>query len=319
MKAFLRSAAGRIISRAAHRASLAVWNAQHRNFLIALSWHQVTAEFDPRIHHKYTWTPFADFKRCIDYLAENYHIVALPDAIAALKEHRLSGRCVALTFDDGDASIAEYVAPYLLSRNLPATFFINTAYIGRAASYWFPIFTYLSSDLSASVMPAALKAAASQLRTTKDARFYQNTRKQIERLAEIVPGLSERVVSAEWLSMLDRRLFTIGLHGHEHQRFSLMPAEWQRRDLALNMSVLSQFPGYVPIFALPFGRRHDWSDETLDIAQDLGLDVVLADGGINLGMTGPWLRVPSDNSPMPDHLRRAILTSQFPRLAALPI
>lgn len=319
MKALLRSAAGRAISRRAQRTGLAIWNARHRDFLAVLNWHQVSPEFDPRLHHKYTWTSFANFAKSIDWLNENRCIVALPDAIAALKEGRLLGRCVALTFDDGDASVAEHVAPYLCSRNLPATFFINTAYVGQAVSYWFPIFAYLSSGHAADNMSDALKTAASKLRMMKDPVRYRDVREQVERLAVYVPGLQSRVVSVKWLSSLDPRLFTIGLHGHEHQRFSMMPSEWQRRDLEQNISALSRFPAYVPIFAVPFGRRQDWSEETVSIAQSLGLDVVLADGGVNLGKTGPWLRVPSDNAFMPEHLQRAILASQFPRLAALPV
>lgn len=233
-----------------------------------------------------------------------------------MREGVLSGRCVALTFDDGDASMAQYVEPYLRNYDLPATFFINSAYLERPKSYWFPILTYLSAS-APERLPEELGAAAAQLRTTKDPAYYQRVREQVEDLAGSVPGLESRTVSREWLATLPPELFAIGLHGHEHQRFSMMSAEWQRRDLECNITELSQYTAYRPIFALPFGKSQDGSPETFRIAEELGLDVVLANGGVNLGSEGPWLRVPSDNVAMPAHLDRIVLESQFPRLAAL--
>jgi peptidoglycan/xylan/chitin deacetylase (PgdA/CDA1 family) len=273
------------------------WRRSHRDFLIVFNWHQVTPLFDPLCHHKYTWTQLNDFEAGLDHLTAKFEILPLHDAIYRLNCEDLRGSCAALTFDDGDISIADYVVPVLRERNLPATFFINSAYLEGHRSYWFPILSYLcavENATSGTVLPAALKQRAHQLRLTDDPIFYGVVRDHVERLASLVPNLGSRLVSAEWLAKLDGDQFAIGAHGHEHQRYSMMTSEWQLNDLRENVRIISQFQGYRPIFAVPFGRSWDWTTQTIRIVREQGLQVVLADGGINLGPYDAYRRIPSD-------------------------
>jgi peptidoglycan/xylan/chitin deacetylase (PgdA/CDA1 family) len=273
------------------------WRQNHRDFLIVLNWHQVTPEFDPSIQHKYTWTQLDVFKAAVRYLEEEFRILPLHDALASINRGTLRGPCVALTFDDGDISIADYVAPFLRQRNLPATLFINSAYLDGRSSYWFPVSSFLmANDIARSRADFAdeLRAQALQLRRTDDPAFYNRVRERVERLAFLVRDLGSRLVSEAWISNLDGEQFAIGAHGHEHQRFSMMAAEWQRNDLRENVKCLSQFRAYRPIFAVPFGRAWDWTRETICIARAQGLHAMLADGGINLSAAEVYRRIPSD-------------------------
>jgi peptidoglycan/xylan/chitin deacetylase (PgdA/CDA1 family) len=281
----------------------------NKDMLLIFNWHQVSPDFDNLRHHKYTWTSLENFAADVEYLAAIFQIVPLYDAIGQLKSGRLRGRCVALTFDDGDASVAEYVEPFLRQRSLPATFFINTAYLDGRGSYWFPVLWYFCSNNDVrfqSAMTNELRDKALKLRSIEDAQFYNEVREDVERLATLIPDLASRLVSTEWLSGLDGDLFAIGAHGHEHQRFSLMSPGWQRSDLQQNVRILSQFCAYRPIFAVPFGRRWDWNSTTLAIAGDLGLDVVLADGGLNVEPSGYYNRQPADGRIPRDLVMEAI-------------
>ena len=281
------------------KAAGAAWRKRnYQDFLIVFNWHQVTPTFDPYRHHKYTWTSLERFEGEIEYLIREFQILPLYEAIAHLKSGSLRGACAALSFDDGDISVAEHVVPLLRRLNLAATFFINTAYLDDCCSYWFPILSYLRAVEDAegrSVLSDDLRGKALQLRLTNDPRFYNEVRTKIEELGSLVPNLDSRLVSAEWLSSLDGDQFAIGAHGHEHQRFSLMPSEWQRNDLRKNVEALTSLRGYRPIFAVPFGRAHDWTEETIRIAREQGLDIVLADGGINFTSGALYRRIPSDD------------------------
>lgn len=73
------------------------------------------------------------FERILDFLTEHGNIVALSEASAALGRGTLPERAVALTFDDGYAEWVDNVAPVLLRRNLPATFFVTTGQLHGAA------------------------------------------------------------------------------------------------------------------------------------------------------------------------------------------
>jgi peptidoglycan/xylan/chitin deacetylase (PgdA/CDA1 family) len=274
-----------------------VWRLTHPNFLIIFNWHQITPAFDPLLHHQYTWTRLQDFGAAVDDLSARFRILPLHEAIARINRGDLRGACAVLTFDDGDSSLAEYVVPLLREQNLPATFFINSAYLESQRSYWFPILSYLCSIESANAqaaLPDKLRQRAQQLRVTGNAPFYRSVRDRIEELAPLVPNLRTRTVSAEWLTKLDGDQFAIGAHGHEHQRYAMMTPEWQVNDLRENVRILSQFKAYRPIFAVPFGRPWDWTDHTLRIAHKQGLQIVLANGGINVGRCDVYRRIPSD-------------------------
>lgn len=292
----------RCFSRSARAISALSWLASHRDFLLILNWHQITPSFDSEIHHLYTWTALDRFTAAVDHLAAHFRVVPLPEAVKRITAGSFWGRCLALTFDDGDASIADYVAPLLLQRNLPATFFINTAYLDGDRSYWFPILSYARPQVSRELQEKALK-----LRNTDDPIYYNHVRRQIEQLSGSVPKLSSRLVSEEWLAGLDGDQFTIGAHGHEHERYSMMPREWQREDLLRNVEILSQFRAYRPLFAVPFGRRWDWNSTTLEIAHEIGLDVLLADGGINVALSTCYRRQPADSQSARRLVAQAIL------------
>jgi peptidoglycan/xylan/chitin deacetylase (PgdA/CDA1 family) len=276
----------------------ALWRQRNKNFLIIFNWHQVTPDFDPARHYEGTWTSVDVLAREIDYLATEFDIIPLHRGIKELREGGPRGRCVSLTFDDGDQSVAEYVEPLLRQRGLPATFFINSAYFDGNRSAWSWI---LADALRAGQKPTRpleftdeLLEKARQLRHTKNRNFYNEVRKQVERLAPLIPSARPRLVSTDWLKSLDGQQLALGAHGHEHQRFSMMSAEWQQSDLLANMRFLSQFHAFRPILALPFGREGDWTEETLRIAHDQGLEVALADGGINTVAGAFFRRIPGD-------------------------
>src|SRR5207248_360873 len=100
------------------------WKLRHSDFLLVFNWHQISPTFDSTCHHEYTWTPLESFKVELDYLRAEFQILPLYEAIDRLKRGSLRGRCVSLTFDDGDISMMEHVLPYMRQHDFPATFFI---------------------------------------------------------------------------------------------------------------------------------------------------------------------------------------------------
>jgi len=286
-----------ILSSAISRLQAMWWRHRQEHFLVIVNWHQVTPSFDPTRHYRVTWTAMSDFEKQIDYLASDFQVLPLDEAIRRLKQGRLRGACAALAFDDGDISMADHVLPYLRRRHLPATFFINSAYLDSARSCWVPILAHLRSqpERYRAEFPVKLENQALQLRQTKNPALYNEVRLQIEGLAHLLPHLTTHRVTAGWLAELDGEEFAIGAHGHEHQRYSMMPVQWQRSDLAENIDLLSQFKAYRPIFAVPFGRPPDWTEETIAIARELALEVVLADGGVNIAAGPYYYRIPCDS------------------------
>jgi peptidoglycan/xylan/chitin deacetylase (PgdA/CDA1 family) len=76
-------------------------------------------------------TPVASFRRHLDELeAWGAQVLPLDEAVARLDAGTLPDRAVALTFDDGYASVVEVAWPLLKERGLPATLYAVSGYLG---------------------------------------------------------------------------------------------------------------------------------------------------------------------------------------------
>lgn len=282
--------------------------ARRRDYLMVLNLHQVSPVFAPGINLPGCWTGVERFKSLLAEVQRRFRIVALPAALRDLRAGTLKGECLALTLDDGHRSIETHVVPILTQERIPATFFINTACLGTGTGSWQFLHNYWDhrSPLSQEGSPLRELDGVNvrELRNTGDSRVYNRGREAMERLGPM--ELAEPVwVSMPFLKGLDPGLFSVGLHGHEHQRFSMMSAAWQKRDLMTNRAQLADLPCYAPLFAIPFGRDGDWSASTRAIAEELGLTVLLAAGGVNDASSDVIRRIPSDNLRLFEILCRA--------------
>lgn len=71
-----------------------------------------------------------DFINDIDFLLKYYHPVSLQELIEITKKGKPAGENIChLTFDDGLTEMESVVAPILKQKGVPATFFINTAFL----------------------------------------------------------------------------------------------------------------------------------------------------------------------------------------------
>lgn len=92
--------------------------------LRVLGWHRVDKRGD-RLS-----TSLDDFREHLDVLAAwGANVLQLDEAVRLLAAGALPERAVALTFDDGYASVAEIAWPELAARAWPATLFVVTDYL----------------------------------------------------------------------------------------------------------------------------------------------------------------------------------------------
>jgi peptidoglycan/xylan/chitin deacetylase (PgdA/CDA1 family) len=100
-----------------------------------LMYHSISTGSSPDFH-RYTVAP-REFAAQMDYLdIQGYRPVTAADLAA----HRVSGRPlparpVVLTFDDGYADFADAALPVLQAHRFPATLFVISGYVGRAAGF----------------------------------------------------------------------------------------------------------------------------------------------------------------------------------------
>jgi peptidoglycan/xylan/chitin deacetylase (PgdA/CDA1 family) len=265
--------------------------------LLVFTFHQSSPVFNKRLNSKYIWSSISFLEDQLSYLKKNFPIVELSEGISELRSGKMKGTHISITFDDGDVSLQHYIVPLFEKLKIPATFFINTAYLNISKTgYWFNIYSYLESDPqpNLNILTPELSEIVLKLRNTNDVEFYRKNFQKIEDLSKYINKDVRFYVSTEFLESLNRELFTLGLHGHEHQRFSMMTAEWQKTNLLENIKILSKLNTYRPIFAIPFGKAHDWSKDTIDICKEIGLEIVFSDGGFNKRNSYGIKRIPAD-------------------------
>lgn len=281
-----------------------------RDFLVILNYHQVNPVFDPRAHFPGCWTQLKDFENSLIWLKNNFNMIRLDEGIRQLEESSLVGPCVAITFDDGDISLEKYVVPVLQRMKIPATFFINTAYIDSKRMSWGYMYSYLyhaPDNRLIDRIPLKLREYGIRLlRYTQDVGLYNKLREEIENNFDIVNDSFSSSVSMEFLRGLDEQLFIIGLHGHEHQRFSMMSEKWQRGNLLKNMDILSQCSTFKPIFAIPYGKPFDWNRITIRLCLELNLQILAAFGGINVNRDVYYKRIPADSMNLKTLIRKEV-------------
>ena len=94
------------------------------SWLTIIGWHRFGSAGDGLT------TTLDGFRRQLDMLDEwGAEVLSLDDAMTRLEEGALPARAVALTFDDGYASVVEQAWPILHDRGLPASLFVVSGYL----------------------------------------------------------------------------------------------------------------------------------------------------------------------------------------------
>ena len=258
-------------------------NLTPKSKLVILNYHQLGIDFDSKIHNKHIWNSVSFFEEQMMYLKQNFKIVSVKDGIQSLEKGTMKETEVCITFDDGDASIVTLAMPLLKRFNIPATFFINTAYGVEKAGYWFNLGPYFEDQ--------ELVLASKAIRnTTESATYHDLLKLEDECNKKHLAKQSPFYCDYDFCKSTNDSLFHFGLHGHEYFRFSMLSYGQQKLNLQRNIDAMVDWANYVPYFAVPFGQPRDWNLDTLKVAKELKLIPFLAYQGYNTRVTAPLLR-----------------------------
>jgi peptidoglycan/xylan/chitin deacetylase (PgdA/CDA1 family) len=99
------------------------------------------------------------FAEHLEVLRRCGHLLLLARAVEALRDHRLPGRTLVVTFDDGYADNLYNAKPLLERYDVPATVFLTTGYVGGDREFWWDALERVL--LGPDVLPAELRLTAS--------------------------------------------------------------------------------------------------------------------------------------------------------------
>ena len=264
-----------------------------KSSITCFNFHQVAEIFDAKIHSNGTFTSTKKFEEYIQYIKKEYNIIDISTALELQKSKMINDKYACITFDDGDKSI-EKTIPYLDSEMVYASYYLNTAYLDNTQFAAFNILTYLKSINA--ICPDKILEYGRVIRHSRDRELYLETKSKILAIFEDVKTENLQIyTSMRFLESVNSKYIHFGLHGHEHDRFILLTHEEQLASLKENKRILEKLDGFINVFAIPFGRVNDWNYHTIQACNELNLDFLFANGGINYGDEVGFKRVPADN------------------------
>lgn len=272
--------------------------------LTILQFHKIPKAFDPLCPRELL---LHRFETVLDFFAEYMRVLPLTEAIDALRAGSLPPKAVALTFDDGYEEWNEFVAPALLKRELPATFYVTTGQIDGPALWHERI-------------AAAVQAAPDNgLQLPKGFFGYENLA-SVELRAKLVLLLQERLkylplasreqeilkleaqtererkqprkFSADHVRELHSLGFEIGAHTAQHPILkSCSDAEALQEIGGAKESLESIIKGRVTSFAYPNGLvDRDFIERDVRLVKACGYQsAVITGGGVVNAQTDPYL------------------------------
>jgi len=100
-------------------------------------YHTVADEHLPHLAHLYTVRSVRQFREDLDFFLLHYSPLSLGDILDALEQGKpLPDRSLFLSFDDGLREFKDVVAPILKEKGVPATCFVNTAFVDNKSLFF---------------------------------------------------------------------------------------------------------------------------------------------------------------------------------------
>ncbi|MFA9390759.1 MAG: polysaccharide deacetylase family protein [Prolixibacteraceae bacterium] len=176
------------------------------------------------------------FEKELDYLLSHFKAVSLEEILASPDKNKMH-----LTFDDGLKECASLIAPILIRKGIPATFFVSPNFVDNKALFH----RFKQSILvSKGILPNGGK------------KFYLHETEELDRLAQLNAidfTAWQPYMNLSDISSLNSDGFSIGAHSMNHPEMWLLNEEDQFRQVADSMNwVVDHFNPPIKAFSFPF-------------------------------------------------------------------
>jgi len=215
-------------------------------------YHAVAEKPLPHIKHLYRMKTITEFQNDLGFLLKHYEPVDIEILHNLLVNKIVPQKPVFhLTFDDGLKEIYEVVAPILVKKGIPATFFINSGFAGNKGLFY----RYQASlaldelTLGGNLTNPMKKEILSITYNDRHKLFQYFSQKQVEDfLNRETPYLT-----VEQIKSLSAQGFTIGAHSVDHPHYYEIPLDEQLRQTRESLNFVTSIVDQKwRLFAFPF-------------------------------------------------------------------
>jgi peptidoglycan/xylan/chitin deacetylase (PgdA/CDA1 family) len=241
-----------------------------------------------------------NFDAHLAYLKKKYTILSVAELEDLLeKKKKIPKKSVALTFDDGYADNYKEALPILEKYNVQALFYICTGNLNTNKEFWWDeierilLISATLPDTLNLVMQNELKIFNTGSLISRKQVYEQllpelrilNVQTRNEIITQLrlwsnnnVPRESNRSLSFKELQILaNSENAVIGAHTHNHPSLASVSHDEQIRDVEKSKNVIKEIIGVdTKHFSFPFGTINDFSNDTIEICQSLGFEIIAA-------------------------------------------
>jgi len=188
-------------------------------------YHTVAEQPLPHIKHLYRMKTVAEFQEDLEFLLQHFEPIDV-ETLHNLHINQIIPQkpVFHLTFDDGLQEMYEIVAPILLKKGVPATFFVNSGFVDNKALF----FRHHAS--------LAIE--------------YGNFSQQ---QADDFLGKEKPYLTTEQIKSLSNNGFTIGAHSIDHPYYYQIPLDEQLRQTRESLDFVTSIVNQkLKLFAFPF-------------------------------------------------------------------
>jgi peptidoglycan/xylan/chitin deacetylase (PgdA/CDA1 family) len=242
----------------------------HKSLLLPF-WHAVND--NPPVHYNQLFhvPDSSQFIKTLDWLLKIYKPVNLQDISRLNPDGTLGGKpCMHLSFDDGLRECAEVIAPILIQKGIPATFFVNPSFIGNGGMFYRYKTSILLNKLNRKNLPECVLLGISELLLRNELASSSpregilsigyHQRDLLDSVAQLLnldflKYLEEKkpYMSQIQLRELIRKGFTVGSHSMDHPRYSDISVDEQLEQTLISTERLCMEYGLdYMAFAFPF-------------------------------------------------------------------
>lgn len=259
--------------------------------LTVAMFHRVLDTRDPRwpgCDPAYALT-LEQFRQALDFFQRHYAIVSLDDVLeSSLEARRLPSCALLVTFDDGWADTAEYAAPELRRRRMPAVVFVAADAIGAEQPFYQEriVAAWRTGRVDASRLRGAVEAVGGHL-SCVPAGEMSEVREIVRAVEALDPASRSRflealdgplsvpgraMVTAADIARLEEAGIAIGAHGSSHEPLT-SPVDLDRELGGARASIAGASTAMAPpsTMSFPHGRH---SPEIVEAAHRAGYSVV---------------------------------------------
>ena len=207
--------------------------------LVILYYHVVNDENVPHIKYLYKYKRIRQFCDDLEFLLKQYSPIGLWDVIHWVKNKNiLPSNCFMLTFDDGLREIYDVIAPILIDKGIPGTFFISSAFLDNQELCYQHKASLLVEKICKGISPGAEKKVKEILLKTGFSfsklsegvlKVDYKRRDALDKIAEVLLVDIQRYLNAKQPYLTSGQVkelidqgFAIGAHSIDHPDYSVL-------------------------------------------------------------------------------------------------